>query len=829
MADPILKSQSPLTVSFGKTLTLQTANAAPGDLVLVWVESVAWFGGNEGTPSVTNAFRILHSTVSSTGFKQLLWAKVPAGGLSKVTFHAAPGQVVSGGWWGEASVFGNVAFTQPGWIDVPGSAGDYGQTVRADIAAFTTISIMVRVDFDTIGVANNWFYGWANGDLGFGLNSSNRPHFYVNNTLGNPIGNAAANASIPGFSANRQLWLRADLNTTTGTITYFYSWDEGDDVFAVLFHWTQLGTPVAGSNGGTTPRVTNSDTVFYGTRDAATTPFNGQFFYAFESTNVTSTLVIDFSNDLPAGTTLVGGDVIQYQPTDENFASYPFDDWRVCDTICFADPDDIYIPQRFVQGPDRLVFHVFRGNKFGAPHANDPIAGPAGWVARADRATNSLGFYIKHVTRTKTVDASTIDTDVSASPAYSWRYYAVVIRGKTVVEIPPLSPQPPLLRLGCADSYTAFFTASDYVTVIDEVKWSKLNWGRVLDDISKAGGTFPDALGGVDCLARHGGLVPWKYGLLIERNDRQVWRGPITNVRRQGDAVTVTAADALVRHRHRLAVRDALVTYTQTDCGTVFHDVLTTHAVLPQDQWSLPCPLINTNIPIDRVLKPRELKYSWDLLSELLSTAIDAFVANGQLFLFEPGVGWVYQQAIKRTFPGSYNANYDLIYGIFTEHAWADRPDWALDGPSQGNFITAPTADSGEYGFRTFATSEVPASINDFGVLDYVDVDALEVPTDQPPALTAAALQARSDSLAALRAYAPAVMDGGTLSQDAPIDVDNLVPGAIWLLDVFDAGRGQLLAASRLKRVEVSVSKAGDGSIIETINPVLEPPGWEGG
>jgi hypothetical protein len=228
------------------------------------------------------------------------------------------------------------------------------------------------------------------------------------------------------------------------------------------------------------------------------------------------------------------------------------------------------------------------------------------------------------------------------------------------------------------------------------------------------------------------------------------------------------------------------------------------------------------------VLKPRELKYAWDLIAELLNTAVDAFVANGVLFMYEPGVGWVYQAVIKRTLPLVYNVNFDAIYGMFTEQAWKERPDWALDGESQGNFVVAPSADSGEYGFRTYAVTEVPESQLEFGILDYVDVDPLEVPSDQPPTQTARALRARSDSLAALRGYAPISVESATLAEGAPVDVNNLLPGSIWLMDVYDEGYGQLLSAARLRRVDVTVKRTSGGGIAEEINPVLEPPGWIG-
>ncbi len=827
MSEPVLKAQSAITTSFGKTLTLATPGASPGDLVLLYVEGVSWFSLNGGAPTPPNHFHLMYQTSGASGFKMLMWAKVPAGGWAKVVLNADVAQDISGGWWGEASVFSNVGWTQPGWIDIPGTAGDYAQTVRTAIGAFTSVSVIVRVEFDTLGVAQ-WVYGWATGDLGFGLDASNRPIFFVKNTLGNPIGNVAANADIPGLTTNHKLWLRADLDPATGNLTYYYSFAEVDVYDTVFTHWTALGTVVAGTNGGTTPRVTNSGTVFYGTRDAATTPFNGQVFAAYEFPTGTFPHAISFSDDLPAGTTLVGGDVIQYQPTGEDFASGAIEDWGMCTGSCYI-PGDVYIPVRFVHGPDRLVYHVFRGGKFAAPHISDPIDGPANWTAQRDRAANALGLYLKYVSRTLVTDTSTTNVPVVADPGYAYTYHAIVIRGRTDVVLPQKYPQPPRLNLGCADSYSAFITESDYATVIDEVKWTTLNWSRVLDDISTAGGRFPDELGGVKCVAKHGGLLPWKYGLMIERNDQRVWSGPIVTVARSNDAITVTAADALARFRKRFAIRDAAADYVQTDAGVIFRDIITTHARVASDQWTLRVPEFNTDVPIDRVLKPREFKYAWDFLSELMGSAVDAFVANGVLFVWEHSTGWVYQADIKRTLTGSYNQNYDLVYGVFTEEAFATKPDWSIDGMSQGNFVVVPAADSGEYGFRTIAITEGIESQLDFGVLDMVATEPLEVPSDQPPTETAAALQARADTLAALRAYAPAAIEGGVLSATAPVNVDNLLPGSIWVCDVFDAGYGQLLVGGRLRRVTVDVTLAAGGGVIEKISPTLEPPGTEGG
>ena len=117
-----------------------------------------------------------------------------------------------------------------------------------------------------------------------------------------------------------------------------------------------------------------------------------------------------------------------------------------------------------------------------------------------------------------------------------------------------------ILRLGCAENYEVFITRNDAVTmepeIVDAVGFSKVQWTRALDDISTASVTIPDRLGGVRCCTPLGGLVPWRFGLRIERDGQLVWEGPVVQLRRErGDisAITVTANDQLARFRKRFA------------------------------------------------------------------------------------------------------------------------------------------------------------------------------------------------------------------------------------------------------------------------------------
>lgn len=828
MPFPSVRSRSNLVTSFNSTLNIPITAASPGDAVVVYLEGVDWFADNFGSPVIPGWIKEIYLSTTTGGFKFLGYGKVPPQGLGDgILFTAGAGQTTSGGWWGIVDVIRDVAWLLPGYIDTDQAGPGYATYTRADLASVpTTYSIRVQADFIALGAATQWVTGWASGDMGFGVNTSMRPIAFINNTLGAPIGNAAANADIPGFGVDKKIWLRADITIATGAISYYYSYDPTPYRASSDIHWTQLGTSVAGSNGGTTPRVTNSDTVFIGTRDAATTPTGGRVFSLNERTGSGVTLDLNLSDAAPGGLALVNnGNHIR--STDQTIGDVPFDNYRMCEGVCFLSNTEFDIPATDVTAGNNLSYTILRGGSFTA-HTSQPVTGPADYNTDwTDRQGQAHGLAVKYVTRTRTTTVDLPAAPVTADGNYGWQYHQFSFVGRTnLIALPP-SLRSEVIRLGCADSYTVWVTDNDYATTIDEFRWSSISWERVLDDVSEARVVIPDELGGVQCVARLGGLEPWAYGILIERNDQEVWRGPVRNVQRQGNTIVISAADSLCRMQKRFAIRDLVVPYSNADAGLIFADILNIHARQAADRWVIDCPKFVVNVPVTRTLRPRQGKMAWDLLSELLDSAVDAYMMNGVLYVWEPNGGWQYKDQIKRTVPGPYNDAFELVYGTFTEESFAARPNWALDGAGQGNFVLSATTDTGELGFRQFEVAEDVASQETYGVLDLPDPNPLEVPEDQAPAETSLALKARAASLLRLRSMAPVVMEGGSLSQHAPIDIDNLRPGALWVSDIYDSGFGQLLSVTRLRRVSVAVTLK-DGGVDEVVSPTLYPPGWSG-
>lgn len=394
----------------------------------------------------------------------------------------------------------------------------------------------------------------------------------------------------------------------------------------------------------------------------------------------------------------------------------------------------------------------------------------------------------------------------------------------------PRSKQQPVL--GCASEYEVIITGNDYETRIDSVRWSSLKWERVLDDISTAEVEIPDQYGGVACCAKYGGLVPWRYGITIERDGVTVWRGPVTQVARRGGAITVSAADAFVRFKRRLATRTESLRYINNDAGQMFADICNTRARVPSDAWEFAVPQPDTGVSLTRTVVAREFSMAWDILEDLLDSSIDMTVIAGCPCVFQPGVGWVFVGALGEQYwlnteqAFGVTSGGDTVYGLFTQESFEEIPTWSINGMLQANNGWVAGADSGTGGFRKFWSASIDDDLLYDSVLDYVETAQLYRADEGEEVVDESAFQRRADSLVALRAKAPAVIDSVSLSATAPLNVDNLRPGSIWAMDVYDACWGQLLQASRLKRISATVEA---DAANEKISATLQPLGFSEG
>lgn len=822
MSEPRVRAVGPLAArANSKTLTVTMPARVDGDVVLLFQRGFCPDAaiGNVDAPGPPTGWNVLLSHGDLFGFECLWWAH--AGSATPAFLKL--GHTFANHWQAFAISVSGANFQDQGWLESPGGVGNYYQFNKADYSAMASYNVMTRVSFDTLGVTNR-IAGWGSADMTLSLNASNRLILKLTNTVGGAIGNTQSTASIPGLTVGRKVWLWALVDSSSGILDYLYSFDDVENWEAV--HWTFLDSALAGSGAGTTIRVSNSETLYQLTDLPANAAMDGNI-YSFSEFNEFGTLLsLNYTNTY--GGLVVNGSVFAVRPDTQNSSPIEWFDWTGGQVPYPV--NDVYTLPFSTFGTDRLVIQGFFGEKL----SSDPIAvgitGPdPPWRSWTDRSWSTTGYGSKQVLRTRNADADDTAEAVTAEVKYTWYGWQVVLRGFETPDAPPAIPQPDILVLGCATSYSAWITDVTYSTTLDRFQWTALSWERVLDDVSKAQVTIPDEYGGTRCLTRLAGQVePWRHGLLIERNDQSVWRGPITLVRREDKAVVIQATDILGRMQKRFSIRNNPIGYTEIDAGRIFRDVIVVHARLTSDPWDLACPLVTVNVPVTRSLRPSDGKMAWDLLAEILDSAVDAYILDGTLIVWEPNAGWRYQNVIKRTLDGPYNTNYEFVYGLFTNESFAARPNWSLDGAGQANFVLSATTDVGEEGFRQLSVAQNVANQVEVGVLDLLDPNPLQVPEDQEPVETAKALKARAESLVALRAEVPLTIEESSLTAHAPISVEHLRPGSLWRMDLFDDGYGELLTVARLKKASVSVRVGTGGSIEEDVRVTLQPPGWSG-
>ena len=406
-----------------------------------------------------------------------------------------------------------------------------------------------------------------------------------------------------------------------------------------------------------------------------------------------------------------------------------------------------------------------------------------------------------------------------------------VLGGVALIPITPTATPAPTaefrrLQLGCADDYRVFITENDYRTVIDGVYWNAIEWNLALDESATAEVTVSSRFGGVKCCAHLGGLRPWRFGLMIERNDEEVWSGPVTSINRVQGGLRVGASDVMARFQKRVASRDTDISFENADAGVAFATVIL-NAQIAAERWELQPPEVIVNSPLSREILVLDLELASDIISDLADSAVDYWVRKNVIYVFQPGTGWMYWDGDETALlEGPYTASRELVYGTFTERNFIDFPLWSMNGWAQANDIWVPSPDTGEDGARELWMASDPLAIAEDGVLDHVETGNLSRPQDEQE-IPDEVFQKLADSTLAQRSNAPAIIEGVALAENAPVDIENLRPGSLWQLDIFDDCYGQLLQVGRLKRVKVTVSKDQDGKVVERVEPTLFPVGFE--
>ncbi|MCM1964827.1 hypothetical protein [Streptomyces sp. G1] len=320
--------------------------------------------------------------------------------------------------------------------------------------------------------------------------------------------------------------------------------------------------------------------------------------------------------------------------------------------------------------------------------------------------------------------------------------------------------------------------SGEIVTPADTLVY--VEWTRILDDTSTARVTIhPEG----DCCGRLSLVRSWRNKLVIFRDGRPVWEGPILTVEWKLGVVEIVAGDVLAWLDRRVPHQD--MDFVDTDL-TDIAEWLIEDGFAPDDPGHEVMVVGKTGILGDRSYE-EDKDQTGDHLRDLAETGLD-YTAVGSTIVLLP-------------------EDHTAVVGALTD---ADMPEGLIVAEDGASLATRWIVHGDE---DTDIKGEAGGIDDYYGLLERSLENTSVLDNDSA---TAAALSRLRSSYPV-----PAFIDteNVTLSPDAAVDVPLLVPG--WCLDVATTRTCRTIA-QRLKIVGVKVVEDGDG---EKIQVQLAPTG----
>lgn len=325
--------------------------------------------------------------------------------------------------------------------------------------------------------------------------------------------------------------------------------------------------------------------------------------------------------------------------------------------------------------------------------------------------------------------------------------------------------------LGCPEEYQVAIYDRRGEIQRGEVEPSSLGWSRILDDTSEATISVPKS---GRCCELLDVTYSWCNSVGIFRDGERVWEGPITGLEFTAEETIISARD-VTQWLFRRLIR-TLLDFTGTKAAdlTAIAEALIRHGLAPDDPNVLPYLRTLSSGIVGERKYAAESGYVLDALRELGRTGMD-WTALGRRIILSG------ETALAR------------LPALSDEH-FAGPLKIVEDGLAA---VTAATV-LGK-GVRGAA-----GGVETCGLLELLVTE--EEILDQPSAQTEA--EALVDSGWPPPVYVE-VPDGTQLSAEAPVDINELVPGVVAPIT---SSRTCRTVAADLRLIKVSVAySAGDG------------------
>lgn len=343
-------------------------------------------------------------------------------------------------------------------------------------------------------------------------------------------------------------------------------------------------------------------------------------------------------------------------------------------------------------------------------------------------------------------------------------------------------------QLGCG-SYEAHILTRGGGELVAVIPWNQLSWGRVLDDTSQ--GSVSGDIGCCGVLSR---ARSWKNELVILRDGREVWVGPVLTPSSplQGSTTQFKcdAADITAWWDHRLIHEDHNFE-VPTDLATIF-EALSVDAMRPDTSPGLQLAVSLCGVKSVFKVLAAQHQIAGQPLRDISKIGVD-WTAIG-----------------RRVLAGGLVVPTDPI-GTFTDDHFIQPPIVIESGTEKANRWVVTGSGGGAAGDAIYGIGQDAASRDENGLLESV----ASVSTVQDYDGAVAAAKTRVALTKEILSVQSAILD-----QSAPFPIETLIPGAACELALNETC---IPAHGRYRLQNVSVTAGTDGT--EQVTVVFQPEG----
>ncbi len=343
--------------------------------------------------------------------------------------------------------------------------------------------------------------------------------------------------------------------------------------------------------------------------------------------------------------------------------------------------------------------------------------------------------------------------------------------------------------LGCGE-YEAKIVGRGGIGVVAALEgWTTLQWERKLSDTSQAqvSVAYERKCAGLIANAR-----PWQHELAIYRNGDPVWIGPLLQPKWAAEAADFVARDLSAWFDKRRIHED--------------HDHSTDPGI---DQGLLFAELVEDGISTDNSMGVSITAHASGTVATQKHLGAQHLILGEVLRqLAQVGADWTF--SVRELVIGG-TAVPVATLGPFTDDHFIAPPQVAMDGTQQTNSPGVRGAGGGDQGDTVYGQADDPGVQIRDGLLETVETQSTLLDNTSAAAAASSSLEARRT--------VPTVSQA-ILSPDAPIQIDQLVPGALVQLMLDETGI-PIHDIYRLSAVNVSAGSQG----FETVQLTFQPRG----